>query len=132
MHKLFLFFLMAGLFLTACSSGPTPNSGTPEWVSHPNPNGKIGAIGVAGRTYDQHFSSQRKLAITRALDELSLQQQVKVQLHMQKKEHSTANRSSVQIDENSNYTTDHSITAHIEDTWMDPETNQFYVWMLLD
>jgi len=132
MHKLFLSTCMGLLFLTACSSTPSPNSLKPKWLSNPNPNGKIGAIGVAARTYDQRPSTQRKLAITRALDELSLQKNVQVSYSMQKKETSTANNSSLSMNEKGNYTTNETISAHVEDTWLDKRTNQLYVWMLLD
>lgn len=119
------------LFLTACFS-PKPHTTKPQWLETPNPNGKIGAIGVAGRTYDQRPSTQRKLAITRALDELSLQKGVKVDFHMQKSETSTANSSSLHMSESGSYKTSEHITAHVEDMWLDKETNQLYVWMLLD
>ncbi len=99
---------------------------------HANQGGRTGAIGVAGRTYDQSFSTQRKLAIARALDELSLQQGVEVKLKMQKSEQSTNADSHTQINEQSSYSASNSVTAHIEDVWMDKNTDEFYVWMVLD
>ena len=131
MFKLLSLLFGVMLFVSACAS-PKTHSGEPEWVLNPNPNGKIGAIGVAGRTYDQHLSTQRKLAITRALDELSLQKGVEVHLSMQKREQATADKSSLSLNENNSYTTNNSITAHVQDTWMDTKTDQLYVWMLLD
>ena len=72
-----LFFLLFTLVLfVGCQKQPTPQVSSmqePSWVLNPNQNGKTGAVGVAGRTYDQKPSTQRNLAITRALDELSLQ-----------------------------------------------------------
>ena len=127
--------LYAALFslalLVSCASSPSPDA-KPSWIAHATKEGKIGAIGVAGRTYDQSFSTQRKLAITRALDELSLQQGVEVKLNLQKSEQSTNTTSHTRIEEKSSYSASNSVTAHIEDVWMDKSTNEFYVWMVLD
>lgn len=131
MRRLYALLLPLALLFVACASTPSPNA-KPSWIMQANQEGKIGAIGVAGRTYDQSFSTQRKLAITRALDELSLQQGVEVKLNMQKSEQSTNSTSHTQIDERSSYSASNSVTAHIEDVWMDKNTNEFYVWMVLD
>ena len=132
MHKIqtlvVVFFLS---FFVACSSQPSPNS-MPSWVMNPNSDGVRGAVGVAGRTYDQSFSSQRKLAIERALDELSLQTGVDVQLNMQKKEMTTNSKAYVSTNESSNYKTSNHVTAHIQDIWMDNSSKEFYVWMVVD
>jgi len=131
MHKIHSLVVVFFLSFVACSSEPSP-SAMPSWVMNPNSNGVRGAVGVAGRTYDQSFSSQRKLAITRALDELSLQTDVKVQLNMQKKEMSTNSKAYVNTNEESNYSTSNNISAHIQDIWMDQSSKEFYVWMVLD
>ncbi len=106
----------------------------PAWVLNPNIGGKKGAVGVAGRTYDQRFSSQRKLAIERALDELALQLGVRVELSMTKEEHLRNNTASTSVDEKSSYKTTSSsaITAHIEDVWQDPLTGELYIWLVRD
>ena len=127
---------MAGLFISGCGSASPKlqKDGKPEWVLNPNVGGKRGAVGVAGKTYDQHVSSQRKLAISRALDELAMQQGVDVKLSMQKEEHMQNEHSSTSIDMHSDYKTKNAsaITAHIEDVWQDPYTGELYVWLVLD
>jgi len=135
MKKLLPFFLFTFLFFVGCQKQPTPSALStqePSWILNPNQNGKIGAVGVAGRTYDQKPSSQRKLAITRALDELSLQKGVKVELQLHKQETLSHNRSSTKINEKSNYTSSNNVTAHIEKIWRDRLSNELYVWMLID
>ena len=102
------------------------------WILNPNMNGKIGAVGTAMPTYDQKTSTQRKLAITRALDELSLQRGVDVTLNMQKTEISTNQKSQTTINSDSSYKTHTSVTAHIEDACKDNYTNEFFVWMVMD
>ncbi len=140
MRELFTLFFVAvlgssTLVLSGCNETPKlQESGKPGWVLNPNYNGKHGAVGVAGRTYDQRFSTQRRLAITRALDELALQQGVKVELSMKKEEHLHNQSASTSIESKSNYRTTNgsAITAHIEDIWQDPYTGDLYVWLVLD
>lgn len=125
----------AVVLVSGCAESPKPQKGEkPAWILNPSYNGKRGAVGVAGRTYDQRFSTQRKLAISRALDELALQQGVKVELSMKKEEHLKNEHASTSMDSTSSYKTTSSsaITAHIEDVWQDPYTGELYVWLVLD
>jgi len=141
MKKVF-FFLFATLLggvamigFVGCNETPKPTvSGKPAWILDPNYNGKKGAVGVAGRTYDQRISTQRKLAIQRALDELAMQQGVKVELNMQKEEHLRNDHASTSMDSKSSYrtTSSNAITAHIEDVWQDKMTGEIYIWLVLD
>ncbi len=136
----FLSFLVAALFtvaalsVTGCGESPKPANAKPAWILNPNHGWKKGAVGVAGRTYDQRVSTQRKLAIQRALDELAMQQGVKVELSMQKEEYVRNESVSTSMDSTSSYKTTGSdaITAHIEDVWEDLLTNELYVWLVLD
>jgi hypothetical protein len=134
MKKVQLFVVVLFLSFAACSSSPAPRNPneTPIWVMTPSMDGNRGAVGVAGRTYDQSISTQRKLAIKRALDELSLQTKVKVQLHMTKEEVVTNSRASMTTHDQSTYSTNSSITAHIQASWMDRGSHELYVWMVLD
>lgn len=124
------------VLLNGCASNPAPQvqSTKPAWILNPNLNKKVGAIGVAGRTYDQRISTQRKLAIQRALDELAMQQGVKVKLAMEKEERVTNDQASTSMESKSTYKTTSSdaITAHIEAVWQDPLTSEIYVWLVLD
>ena len=104
----------------------------PTWVITPSMDGHRGSVGVAGRTYDQSVSTQRKLAIKRALDELSLQTKVRVKLHMTKEETATKSKSTVRTTDQSTYSANASITAHIQDAWMDRSSHELYIWMVLD
>lgn len=124
-------FLVGMVLLTGCNSQPEPNQ-RPAWVLNPNAGHKNGAVGVAGRTYDQKVSTKRKLAITRALDELSLQSGVKVELSIDKREVVSNDRANTHMDSQSNYAASANITAHIEDIWEDTKTGELYVWMVLD
>ena len=123
------------IFFSGCGQQPRPISEKCEdraWMLNPNSNGNIGAVGSAMRTYDQKTNSQRKLAITRALDELSLQKGVKVSLSMNKQEIVKNERSTTTLESKSTYNTNNKITAHIEDACKNKTSGEFFVWMLLD
>jgi hypothetical protein len=132
--KALFFSLLIALSIIGCNSQPTPASTNlgPTWILNPNQDGKVGAIGVAARTYDQKISTQRKLAITRALDELSLQKGVKVNLNINKQETLANGRNSIVVDAKSNYTTNSTVTAHIQEVYKDVSSGELYVWMVMD
>lgn len=126
---LFIAFLFAG-----CVSQPAPkdSDARPSWIINPNIDGKHGAVGIAARTYDQKISTKRTLAITRALDELSLQQGVKVELNLNKQETVVNDRANTVLDTKSSYQSSSTISAHIEDIWEDKFSGELYIWMVLD
>jgi len=131
MKRLFTSLVILLLLFVGCNQ-PAPVQGEPSWVINPNQNGKIGAIGVAGKTYEQTLSSQRKLAISRALDELTLQQGVDVNLKISKSEVLTNDNLSTKMDTQSKYSAKSKITAHIEDVWKDKRKDLLYVWIVMD
>jgi hypothetical protein len=126
---LFLTFIFAGCLKQPAQDDPFAR---PTWILNPNANGKNGAVGVAARTYDQKISTKRTLAITRALDELSLQQGVKVELNLNKHETVVNDRSNSALELQSSYQSSSNISAHIEDIWEDKISGELYVWMVLD
>ena len=136
MKSILTSFILLLLVFSGCGSQPAPKDGyhtsTPAWVNNPNVGGKTGAIGVAGRTYDQRESTRRKLAITRALDELSLQQGVRVELSMSKRDIVKNDSASTSMDTQSSYKASAKVTAHIQETWNNPLTGELFVWMVLD
>jgi hypothetical protein len=123
------------LLLSGCSFGSLEQeyvSVKPAWVSNPNMGEKTGAIGVAGRTYDQKESTKRKLAISRALDELTLQKGVKVQMSMSKHDIVKNSVATSSMDVKSEYKAGSSVTAHIQEIWRNPLTDELFVWMVMD
>lgn len=124
---LFLMFTLAG-----CTHTQPVLQQKPAWILNPNLNNQRGAVGVAAMPYDQKISTQRKLAITRALDELSLQQGVQVQLDMQKSEKYSNGSLSTSLDSQSSYKANATTTAHIQDVWEDKSSGELYIWMVID
>ena len=133
MKILVSFFLVVLFILAGCNSQPAPKTSvTPSWILNPNQNGKNGAVGSSMRTYDQKTSTQRKLAITRALDELSLQRGVKVEMSLEKQESYKNGNGSTQMNVGANYQTKGTITAHIEEVYEDKVSGELFIWMVLD
>jgi len=136
MKKVLFSIVLLLLLLDGCGSQPSPRqkqtNAKPLWITNPNIDGKIGAIGVAGRTYDQRESTKRKLAISRALDELTLQQGVEVKLNMSKQDVVTNGRATTKMDTKSHYKANSKVTAHIEGAWKDPLSGELFIWMVLD
>ena len=130
-----LFFVL--LVFSGCVSQSQPQataykSSVPSWILNPNQDGKSGAVGSSMRTYDQKMSTQRKLAITRALDELSLQKGVKVQMHLTKQESYKNGRGNSNLDVEASYQTQNTITAHIEEVYQDNRSGELFIWMVMD
>lgn len=120
------------LVLTGCSQPEPTNSNTPpSWIMNPNQNGKVGSVGTAYR-HHKGLSFQRRLAITRALDEMALQQGVKVTLSMTKKENITNQNVSSKMDVDSTYKANSTLKAHIEEVWQDKNTQEYFIWLVLD
>ena len=135
MSRLQLIVVAFTLSLLACSSVPVPKdpNAMPAWVANSGMGGgTLSAIGVAGRTYDQSISSQRKLAIKRALDELSMQMGVRVELNMTKVETVSDAKAHLSTQDKSSYSANNKVTAHIKEVWMDRTSKELYILMVLD
>ncbi len=133
MRKLLGSLILLLLVFTGCASQPVPvTSDVPSWILNPNQDGKNGAVGSAMRTYDQKTSTQRKLAISRALDELSLQNGVKVQMNLTKQESYKNGRGNTQMDVDASYQTNSTVTAHIEGVYQDKLSGELFIWMVMD
>jgi len=133
MSKLLSSLLLVLFVFAGCYSQPAPEaSEIPSWILNPNQNGKNGAVGSSMRTYDQKTSTQRKLAITRALDELSLQQGVKVEMSLTKQESYKNGNGSTQMNVGANYKTNSNISAHIEEVYEDKISGELFIWMVMN
>lgn len=122
------------LAFSACAQAPvkkqqtSQNAQMPEWVYQPTQDGINGAVGSA-KTHFKGRAAQRSLAISRALDELAKQHGVNV--HTASNSHQSSHGGMVgsQSDQYSFQTSDGIVTAHIEKVWLDPKTNELFVWM---
>ena len=122
------FSILTVVFFIGCGQPQPANVKCSErpWMFNPNQNSKIGAVGSSMRTYSGSNNSQRTLAITRALDELSLQQGVKVTLSVDKRDTVVNDKATTSMDTKAKYSTDNRITAHIEDACKDRSSGEFF------
>ena len=133
MYKLFFISLIVSLSFSACQSKyKSIPINKPTWINSPQKEGKVGAIGSAM----PHFkgkTAQRKLAISRALDELAQQSGVQVQSSIIRNEKRSGKQtqSSAEVFTIQN-SANETIHAHIEKTWTNPRTKEVYVWLVAD
>jgi hypothetical protein len=129
--KTTLIFLLIG-FLGGCATDQPKVNTRPEWVDNPYIANKTVAVGTA-QTHYYGKVAQRKLAISRALDELAAQQGVKVSSLVKRHDQRDGSRASAKSDIYSFQTTDNrTVHAHIKATWTDPRTDEIYIWMVAD
>jgi len=132
--KLTLLISFILLIFSACAQhGSKVSQFTkPSWISNPNQDNYTGSIGIA-HLHHKGFVYQRKLAISRALDELALQKGVLVSLDMQKIEETKNNKLSTDVKVQTSYnTTQTTLSAQIKDTWQDPSSKTLFVWLVLN
>ena len=140
MKRIFLALIILFSF-SACQKEKTPqpiiktvkkSKAQPTWIFSPNIDEKVGAVGSAfphfkGKTY------QRRLAVSRGLEELAQQSGVQVQSTIktiQKRNGSQTNaRAEIYTIQNS---ANETIKAHIEEVWSDPQTQELYIWLVAD
>jgi len=133
MYKLTSLLLILLFSFTACQNRQvTAPVEKPSWINSPKKGEQIGAVGSAM----PHFNgktAQRRLAISRALDELAQQNgvQVKSTILRNEKRVGKQTKSSAEVFtiQSSANTTIH---AHIEKAWADPRTEEIYIWLLAD
>lgn len=134
--NLFLMFVF-GAFLPFLLFGCGPDKAInseierPHWFHNPNDGGKMGGVGISG-IHIRGLQAQRELAIERAINEIARQMGVKVSNFS--KSVSVGNKDMVRTGRETysiQTVNGTSVEAVIEELWTDPETNEFYVWMVI-
>ena len=104
----------------------------PAWLYKPNLNGKTGAVG-SSKPHFKGTTLQRRVAISRALDELAMQSGVKVGNIIMRKERSSALGGSSSTTVHSTQTSAGVlINAHIEEIWVNPRNKEMHIWLVAD
>ncbi len=122
------------LLLSACSAtkAKIEKNPRPQWIDSPYIAGKITAVGSSHIHY-KGKNAQRKLAISRAIDELAVQQGVHVSTYTTRHDKKSDGRYSAKSDIYSFQTSDNkTVHAHIKAVWSDPETDELFIWMVAD
>ncbi len=104
----------------------------PDWVLNPTKDGFNGAVGSA-RAHINGLSSQREMAINRAVDILARSKNVTVSNILQTK--SNINENGVQnssMDIFSVHTVSGvNLSVEVKELWEDKNTGELYVWVIL-
>lgn len=130
--KLLSLFFISLLFFACSYSKPQGPVIEPAWLYKPNINEKTGAIG-SSKPHIEGKNVQRRIAISRALDELAQQSGVHVDNIIIRKEKSSALGGCFSTEvESQQSSTSGTINAHIEETWMDPRTKELHIWLIVD
>jgi hypothetical protein len=124
---LFVVFVVFGLI--GCNQA-NPNK-EPSWIYNPNSDGKIGGVGSA-KTHTRGKSAQRRVAISRALDEIATQMGTKVSTVISTSASVSSGTASSSMQTYSFQTTDGKIVkAYIKRMWHNPRTDELFVWMVV-
>lgn len=150
-----LIFLPVSIFLlSACGSGKTtgsqPGHGIisrqqkladyPKWVANPAINGCLGAVGVAKKQSGK-ARTQKWVAEKMAMAELSRQFEVlvtavckskkKMQFSEEVLENYEERFDCTSMQKSEHLFSFYNLNPVIKESWVDPETGQMYVWVVL-
>lgn len=130
------FLLLLLIFIFACHHNvPTKSSeysDAPEWVYGNTPSGKVCYVGsamphVSGKPY------QRALAVSRAIEGIARQKNVKVNVEVETFMTGTSQSASTAMNVYSVQTTEGAtVRAKIEKVWVNPKTEEMFVLMCED
>ena len=105
------------------------SSRMPAWVYSPSGDGYIGGVGVC-RSHIKGKTGQRDLAVSRAIDEIARQMGVTVSNVLKVDAKMSADASGSAVSSYSLQTVSgKEVNAFIAETWTDPITGEFYVYM---
>jgi hypothetical protein len=106
-------------------------NGKPQWYWKPSDGEKTGGVGISG----MHVSgknAQRELTVQRAIDDIARQMGVRVSSISQTRTSGSSEGATTQMDTYSIHTvTGETIKAKINEFWLDNQTDELYVWMVV-
>ncbi len=132
MYKSLLSIFTLILMFSGCGNPKPAPVVKPEWINKPTYDGKTGAVG-SSRPHVKGKAEQRRLAISRALDELSFQSGMNVGTQITRKEKQQGQHARTSSELFTVQTSDNkTIHAHIEEVWEHPRTEELFVWLVVD
>ncbi len=128
MKILFSFALIIGLFFSGCmKKNPKPKNAKPSWIM----NNQGGAVGSCG-PHMNGTAAQEEAAQNRARTQLAMNKKALVAADIADVQQASGFNTVTNTKINANVSTNITIRSHIKDSWRDPQTNKYYVWMVAD
>jgi hypothetical protein len=105
----------------------------PSWYWNPSKDGLVGGVGVS-KVHINGVDAQRRLAVSRAIDAIAVQYGVKVRnITSVSSKADSSGASNVSIESYSIQSSDGiNVSASVREFWIDPYTNELYVWMVVE
>ncbi len=111
--------------------------GLPVWVHNPNYGGVLGGVGIARKIPGKGYAEQKRLAKQIALADLAKQIEIIVKTELTKVEINVDTRTLQYYKKKFSSYSEQEVRAMliknavVEDEWIDPETGDLYVWVVL-
>ncbi len=112
-------------------------NGLPVWVSNPNYGGVLGGVGIAKRIPGKGYAEQKRLAKQIALADLAKQIELIVKTELTKVEINVDTKTLKYYRKKFSSLSEQEVrsllieNAVIEDEWVDPRTEDLYVWVVI-
>ncbi|MFH1898695.1 MAG: LPP20 family lipoprotein [Candidatus Desantisbacteria bacterium] len=105
----------------------------PVWVYQPDYGGVLGAVGIAKKQEKGGSAAQKRLAVIIAQAELAKQIEVMVDTRLETEKTTIGNEYSSKLSSLSRQETQQLIkNAVARDEWIQPETGELYVWVVIE
>lgn len=126
----FFYTAMVVCLLTVWGCADAPVEKMPSWVM--NPSGADGVAGVGScRRHIDGFSAQRMMAIRRGLDEIAMQKGMTINNVALVGLKGSQAGTTTKIESWSFQTVDNQkVTAVVKAAWMDPVTEELFIWVI--
>lgn len=126
----FFYTTMVICLLTIWGCADAPVEKMPSWVMNPSGSGRVAGVGSC-RRHINGFSAQRMVAIRRGLDEIAMQKGMTISnVALVGIKGSQAGMTS-QIESWSFQTVNNQkVTAAVRASWLDPVTEELFVWVI--
>ena len=128
MRVLYVVMIVCMLAFLGCAGSKTVKA--PSWVMNPSESGAVAGVGNC-RRHINGFSAQRMVAIRRGLDEIAMQKGMTISNVALVGTVGTQAGISTSLESWSFQTVDNQkVTAVVKAAWMDPVTEELYVWVV--
>ncbi len=127
MKVLFSLALIVALFLSGCFQPKPTKAKKPSWIT----NSQGGAVGMCA-PHMNGIVAQEESAKNRARTQLALDKSTQINASVTDAQKESGGQYSSTSAVNSTLKANVTVSSHVKDSWRDPQTNKYYVWMVAD